>query len=104
MESKASQPLSHALAINRPVEVDYKRSYIDGMGATSVLDEMWPLARRVVDHAIRVPLAEFAEAVRLLAAKHDVIAEGVGADRLGQILRRSIPARSAKDELCEVAD
>jgi threonine dehydratase len=79
VESDASTPLAAALAAARPTTVDYRASFVDGIGSTTVLDEMWPLVRQVVDQAACVSLAEIADAIRLLALKHRVIAEGAGA-------------------------
>jgi threonine dehydratase len=49
------------------------------MGSGTVLPEMWPLVRQVVDEVVSVTLPEIADAIRLLAAKHRIIAEGAGA-------------------------
>jgi threonine dehydratase len=49
---------------------------------------MWERAREVVDEAVAVPLDEVAEAVRLLAARTKVVAEGAGALALAAALRR----------------
>jgi threonine dehydratase len=40
---------------------------------------MWPLVRASVDAAVCVSFAEIAAAIRLLASRHHVIAEGAGA-------------------------
>jgi threonine dehydratase len=44
-----------------------------------VLDPMWPRLREVVDDAFAVPLADARGAVRVLAERVRVIAEGAGA-------------------------
>jgi threonine dehydratase len=79
VESQASQPAAAALAAGRPVRVSHEQSFVDGMGSTTVLEEMWPLVRQVVDEALCVSFDEIAAAIRLLAAKHHIIAEGAGA-------------------------
>jgi threonine dehydratase len=79
VESEAAQPLAAAFAAGQPTKVAHAPSFIDGMGSSMVLDEMWPLIRETVDETVCVSLAEIAEAIRLLAAKHHVIAEGAGA-------------------------
>jgi threonine dehydratase len=56
------------------------------MGSTVVLDEMWPLVRQMVDDAACVSFAEIAGAIRLLAARHHVIAEGAGAASIAAAL------------------
>jgi len=79
VESEAAQPLTAALSVGRPAKVTHTPSFVDGIGSGIVLDEMWPLLRQMVDQALCVSLAEIADAIRLLAAKHHVIAEGAGA-------------------------
>ncbi len=79
VEAETARPLAAALAAGGPVKVDYRPSFVDGIGSGMVLDEMWPLIRENVDQALSVSLAEIADAIRLLAAKHHVIAEGAGA-------------------------
>jgi threonine dehydratase len=52
---------------------------VDGIGSTTVLAEMWPLVRETVDGAVTASFDEIAAAIRLLAARHHIIAEGAGA-------------------------
>jgi len=79
VEAETAQPLAAALAAGGPVKVQHSPSFVDGIGSGIVLDEMWPLIRESVDQALSISLAEIADAIRLLAAKHHVIAEGAGA-------------------------
>jgi threonine dehydratase len=58
---------------------DWKASFVDGAGGQSVTDRMWERMRAVVDGAITVSLDQTREAMRLLAEKARVIAEGAGA-------------------------
>jgi len=81
-ESEAAQPIAAALAAGKPTRVPHLPSFIDGMGSAIVLDEMWPLIRQTVDGAVCASFDEIAAAIRLLAAKHHVIAEGAGASSL----------------------
>jgi threonine dehydratase len=78
-ESEAAQPAAAALANGRPVPVPHIQSFVDGMGSTTVLDEMWPLVRDMVDQAVCASFAQIAQAIRLLAGRHHVIAEAAGA-------------------------
>jgi len=61
------------------VTVPHIQSFVDGMGSTTVLQEMWPLVREMVDGAACASFAQIAEAIRLLAGRHHVIAEAAGA-------------------------
>jgi len=78
-ESEAAQPAAAALANGRPVKVPHIQSFVDGMGSTTVLGEMWPLVREMVDQATCASFAQIAQAIRLLASRHHVIAEAAGA-------------------------
>jgi threonine dehydratase len=78
-ESEAAQPAAAALANGGPVRVPHLQSFVDGMGSTTVLEEMWPLIRGMVDQAACATFTEIAEAIRLLAGRHHVIAEAAGA-------------------------
>jgi len=78
-EVDTAAPLSAALAAGRPVPTAYTPSFVDGIGGKSVLAEMWPLASRLLDGALAVPLADVAAAVRLLVERAHVVAEGAGA-------------------------
>ncbi len=79
VESQAGQPVAAALKGGRPTKVAFDQSFVDGMGSSVVLDEMWPLVRDTVDDAVCVSFTEIADAIRLLALKHRIIAEGAGA-------------------------
>jgi threonine dehydratase len=50
---------------------------------------MWERAQELVDEAVAVPPADVEEAVRLLAARAHVVAEGAGALALAVALRRN---------------
>lgn len=85
-EVATAAPLSAALAAGSPREIDYTPSFVDGIGAKCVLEEMWPLARRLLAGSLVVELEEAAEAVRLLALRNRVIAEGAGATSVAAAL------------------
>ena len=78
-EVETAAPLAASLAAGEPVEVDHVPSFVDGIGAPTVFDEMFALARELVDGSIVVGLDGVAEAIRLLAERNRVVAEGAGA-------------------------
>jgi threonine dehydratase len=78
-ESEAAQPAAAALRQGGPVTVPHRRSFVDGMGSTTVLAEMWPLLHAVADQAECASFEQIAAAIRLLAGRHHVIAEAAGA-------------------------
>ena len=79
VEVETAAPLSASLRAGRPVEVDYQPSFVDGIGGKSVLPEMWALVRELLDGALLVSLDEVERAIRILAERQRVIAEGAGA-------------------------
>jgi threonine dehydratase len=85
-ETDAAAPLTAALQAGRPVTVEMLPSFISGAGAPAVLEEMWPLVRELVDATVVVPVADVANAIRLLFERSKVIAEGAGAIALAAAL------------------
>jgi threonine dehydratase len=79
VESEAAEPAGAALRAGRPVTVPHRQSFVDGMGSSTVLPEMWPMVREVADHAACASFGQIAEAVRLLSQRHRIIAEAAGA-------------------------
>jgi threonine dehydratase len=78
-EVETAAPFSASLAAGQPVTVEYQASFVDGIGGKSMLPEMWPLASRLLAGSLVSTLAEVAEAVRVVAVRNRVIAEGAGA-------------------------
>ena len=78
-EIETAAPLAASLKAGEPREVDYTPSFVDGCGSKSLLAEMWPLARQLLDGSLVVSLQQTAEAIRLLAERNRIIAEGAGA-------------------------
>ncbi len=78
-EPQTGAALVAALAAGHPADVDYRASFVDGSGSRRVLDSMWPLVAPLVDQALAIPVDEVAAAVRTLAERVRVIAEGAGA-------------------------
>jgi threonine dehydratase len=79
-EVETAAPLAASLAAGRPRDnVPYTASFVDGIGSTSVLAEMWPLASTLLAGSVVSSVADVAAAVRLLAERARVIAEGAGA-------------------------
>jgi threonine dehydratase len=57
----------------------WEASFVDGAGGKSLFPQMWERLRPIVDGALVVTLGETSRAMRLLAEKTRVIAEGAGA-------------------------
>jgi threonine dehydratase len=65
---------------------DWEPSFVDGAGGQSVFPRMWERMKPVVDGCIVVSLDETKKAMRLMAEKARVIAEGAGALSLAAAL------------------
>jgi threonine dehydratase len=78
-EPETGAALTASLAAGHPVEVPYTASFVDGAGSKALLGPMWERATALVDEAIAVTLDDTAAAVRMLATRGHVVAEGAGA-------------------------
>lgn len=78
-EVETASPLSVSLQADEPRTVNYTASFVDGIGGKSILAEMWPMVRELLDGSIVMPLNAVASAIRLLAERNHVVAEGAGA-------------------------
>jgi threonine dehydratase len=80
VEPETAAPFAQSLAAGEPQAFkEWKASFVDGAGGQSVFPRMWERMKPVVDGAIVVSLEETRRAMRLLAEKARVIAEGAGA-------------------------
>ena len=80
VEPETGAPLAATLASGgMPTAVDYKASFVDGSGSKALLPPMWERARGLLAGSHVVSLDETAAAVRLLAERSRVVAEGAGA-------------------------
>jgi threonine dehydratase len=78
-EVTTAAPFAASLAAGSPQVVEYIPSFVDGIGAKGILSEMWPLASRLLDGSLVMELEEVSRALRLLAERNRIIAEGAGA-------------------------
>ena len=87
-EPETGAPLAAAFAAGEPCEIEFTPSWVDGAGGRALLPGVWERARELVDEAVALPLEKVEEAVRLLAGRAHVVAEGAGALALAAALRR----------------
>lgn len=85
-EVDTSAAFAAALAAGEPTTVPYTPSFVDGIGSSRVLDDMWPRARALLDGSCVVSLDEVAAALRTVAQRTRVIAEGAGASSVAAAL------------------
>jgi threonine dehydratase len=88
-EPETGAPLAAAFAAGEPREIEFQPSWVDGAGGRALLPGMWERAQGLVDEAVAVRLEDVEEAVRLLASRAHVVAEGAGALALAAALRRN---------------
>jgi threonine dehydratase len=78
VEPETGAALTAAFAHGGPSPVEYRASFVDGSGAPQVLPAMWSRANGLLDGACAVSLDATAAALRLLASRARVVAEGAG--------------------------
>ncbi len=78
-EAETATHLTSSFSAGKPVDVEYIPSFISGIGVPFVLPEMWDLAKRLLDGSLAVSLEEICEAIRLMAERNSIIAEGASA-------------------------
>jgi threonine dehydratase len=75
-EVATAAPLEASLKAGSAQVVDYKPSFVDGIGSKTVFPGMFALAQGLLDGSIVVTLEEVAFAIKLVAERNRVIAEG----------------------------
>ena len=78
-ELASAQPLRSAFDAGVPTSVTHDAGFVSGVGYGSVLPEMWPLVRSMIDDVVTVSLAQVAQTIKLLAENNRIVAEGAGA-------------------------
>jgi len=78
-EIETAAPLAASLAAGEPRTVEYRPSFVDGIGSKAVFANMFEHARKLLDGSLAVTLAESSAALKLVAERNRVIAEGAAA-------------------------
>jgi len=78
-EVATAAPLGISMAAGSPQTANYQPSFVDGIGARTVFPQMLELAQNLLDGAIVAELEDVAAALRLMAERNRIIAEGAGA-------------------------
>ncbi len=80
VEPETAAPAALSSKMGSPqVFKDWKASFVDGAGGQSVFPRMWERMKPIVDDYLVVSLEQTRKAMRLMAEKARVIAEGAGA-------------------------
>lgn len=86
VEPVTAAPFAASRAAGRPVRFDgWQASFVDGAGGRSVLPGMWPLLESVTGAHV-VELDDVRQAMRLVAERLHVIAEGAAASAVAAAL------------------
>jgi threonine dehydratase len=87
VEPETAAPMALSLAEGRPqCFKEWKASFVDGAGGQSVFPRMWERMEPLIDDSLVVSLEETRKAMRMMAEKARVIAEGAGAMPLAAAL------------------
>ncbi|HZT92521.1 MAG TPA: threonine/serine dehydratase [Gaiellaceae bacterium] len=92
-EPATGAPAAATFETGTPTPVDYTPSFVDGSGSRELIPRVWEQASQLIDGALAVPLDETAAAVRLVAERARVIAEGAGALSVAAALSGRVPGR-----------
>ncbi|HEX3886636.1 MAG TPA: pyridoxal-phosphate dependent enzyme [Phenylobacterium sp.] len=78
-EPDTAAPYARSLAAGSPQKYpEWQASFVDGAGGQSVFPRMWQRMTPIVDGSIVITLDQTRQAMRLMAEKARVIAEGAG--------------------------
>jgi threonine dehydratase len=97
-EVDTAAPLTASLEAGAPRTVERTPSFVDGIGGNSVLPEMWPLASSLLSGSRVVSLPSVCGAIRLLAERAHVVAEGAGGSAVAAALQHVDRLGSARGE------
>jgi threonine dehydratase len=92
-EPATGAPVAATLAAGTPTAVEYTPSFVDGSGSRELIPKVWEHASQILEDAFALPLDEVAAAVRLLAERTRVIAEGAGALAAAAATSGRVPGR-----------
>jgi threonine dehydratase len=90
-EPATAAPHTASLEANAPVADARTASFVDGCGGRAVLPEMWPLVQALLAGSYAPSVPDIAAAVRLLALRAKIVAEGAGAVALAAALGPGAP-------------
>jgi threonine dehydratase len=86
VEVETGAPLTASLEAGAPTTVPYRATFVDGIGSKSVFPNMFKLAQTHLAGSLVATVDQTAAAVRMLAERNRVVAEGAGAAALAVAL------------------
>jgi threonine dehydratase len=97
-ELESAHPVQSAFKAGVPIETPHEPGFVSGVGFGTVLPEMWPLVRSMIDQVITVSLTEVAAAIKTMVEHNHIVAEGAGAVSVAAALS----GRYAETRVCAV--
>jgi threonine dehydratase len=88
-EVETSAALTKALVEGKPSPIDYKPSFVDGIGSKLVLNSMFELARGLLAGSLVSTLSEVRNAIRVAADRQKVVLEGAAGAAVAPVLRKN---------------
>lgn len=98
VQSEACPSLQATFKASKPTWVDAKSTICDGTAVPFVVDEMYPLLRKVVDEAVLVSEEAVRIAIKRLSLRNKLIVEGSGALSVAAAL--STPSKERGKTVC----
>lgn len=85
-EVDTAAPLTASLEAGAPCFIERTPSFVDGIGGSSILPEMWPLASSLLSGSRVVSVPAICRAIRLLAEHAHIVSEGAGGSAVAAAL------------------
>jgi threonine dehydratase len=101
VEPETAAAVAASLAAGKPTSVEYVPSFVDGSGSRELIPKVWEHASALLDDGFAIPLTDVEDAVRTLAVRTRVIAEGAGALSVAAALTGRVP--NARKVVCIVS-
>ena len=87
-EVATAAPLTAAWKAGSPRVIEPQRSFVDGIGGKSVFPRMFERAKQLLNGVLVAEVDQVAAALRLMAERNRIIAEGAGAAPVACVLGR----------------
>jgi threonine dehydratase len=87
-EVATAAPLTAAWKAGSPRVIEPQRSFVDGIGGKSVFPRMFERAKQLLNGVLVAEVDQVAAALRLMAERNRIIAEGAGATPVACVLGR----------------
>src|SRR5262249_35314956 len=98
-EVETAAPLAASFRAGAAGAIEYRPSFVDGIGGRTVLPEMWPLVRRLLAGSRVSTLDANGAAVRALIVRAHVVAEGAGGASVAAALGSGVATGAAGGEV-----